>query len=117
MYGKRNNGTMKEVLLDIENNEILTKRSWCISSLGYVVGRNKETNKVEYLHRIIMGNPKGLCVDHINGNKLDNRKCNLRVCSKGDNLRNTFKRNGEYSSAYKGVHFDKQRKKWKAGLS
>lgn len=39
------------------------------------------------LHRFIMGLPKDGYVDHINGNTLDNRKINLRICSNGANLR------------------------------
>tara|TARA_A100001515_G_scaffold99325_1_gene80194 strand:- start:286 stop:876 length:591 start_codon:yes stop_codon:yes gene_type:complete len=55
------------------------------------------------IHRLVMGNPKGMCVDHINGDTLDNRKENLRVCSHSENLRN--KRTKSTSqSGYKGVY-------------
>lgn len=56
-----------------------------------------------YLHREIMKAPKGLVVDHINGNGLDNRKVNLRICTQGQNARNRRKRSDVSGSIYKGV--------------
>lgn len=56
-------------------------------------------------------------VDHINGNGLDNRRCNLRVCSHGENMRNrTMNRNNR--SGYKGVYFDpdKNGRPWRAQI-
>jgi len=37
------------------------------------------------LHRFVMNNPKGMLIDHLNGNTLDNRRCNLRVCNYSEN--------------------------------
>lgn len=47
-----------------------------------------KNGKKQYLHRLIMGNPKGLVIDHINHNTLDNRKCNLRAVSPAENYYN-----------------------------
>ena len=55
------------------------------------------------IHRLVMGNPKEMDVDHINGDTLDNRKENLRVCTTSQNSQN--KRLKSHSqSGYKGVH-------------
>ena len=62
-----------------------------------------------------MGAPKGADVDHINGDTLDNRRSNLRVCDRSQNLCNRKKMAGK-SSRYKGVSYNKLRGKWDARL-
>ena len=54
------------------------------------------------IHRAVMGYPKGMDVDHINGNSLDNRKVNLRVCTRSENAMNK-KTRADSRSGYKGV--------------
>lgn len=66
-----------------------------------------------YLHRFVMDFPtNGLTVDHINRNKLDNRRLNLRVATLSQNNSNsaTDKAN---SSGFKGICFDKRTRLWK----
>jgi hypothetical protein len=66
-----------------------------------------------YLHRFIMNVPmRNPIVDHINGDKLDCRRENLRKCSKQENNRNASKREKTTSSKYKGVY--KHKDKWRA---
>ena len=58
-----------------------------------------------WLHRFLTNCPKGMVVDHINGNPQDNRRCNLRVCTQADNMQNKF---------VKGYSFNKAKQKWEA---
>lgn len=64
-----------------------------------------------------MGVQSGHCmvVDHINHNTLDNRKCNLRVCTHGENNQHSHSRKNS-SSKYKGVFLFKQNGKWAAQI-
>ena len=65
------------------------------------------------LHRLIINSPLGLHTDHINGDRLDNRRANLRVCTHAENARN---RGGDSrnKSGYKGVNSSKNGKRWMA---
>jgi hypothetical protein len=54
-------------------------------------------------------------VDHINGNRADNRPENLRAASRSDNLKNSRIRS-DSTSGVKGVHWDAQSKKWRASV-
>lgn len=71
----------------------------------YAVRNNGEDKKGTRLkakmHRQIMNCPNEYEVDHINGNTLDNRKCNLRICTHAENIRNQKSRGGK--SKYRGV--------------
>ena len=68
-----------------------------------------------WLHREIMNAKKGIYVDHINNDTLDNRKCNLRLCTKGENNHNRVINNNS-TSGYKGVTWKKDAKKWVAQI-
>jgi len=67
------------------------------------------------MHRVIMNTPSDMQTDHINHNTLDNRKQNLRVCTRAENQHNTKLRKNT-SSKYKGVSWDKIHRKWKAQI-
>ncbi len=54
------------------------------------------------MHRIINNTPDGMDTDHINGNALDNRRNNLRTCTRSDNMKNSS-RHINSSSGFKGV--------------
>lgn len=90
------------ILADAEDFDRLKKHSWCVSQTGYAVCCIN--NKIVRLHRYLFGltDPK-LCVDHKNHKQLDNRKCNLRVCTALENARNA---SGKKSSKYPvGIRF------------
>ena len=67
--------------------------------------------KIEYMHRFILKVKNGFDVDHINHNGLDNRKKNLRVCTRSQNNMNSRKRKNQ-TSKYKGVYYNKRDNKW-----
>lgn len=80
--------------------------------------------KTTLLHRLIMGAKPGQVIDHINGNSLDNRRCNLRICSRSQNQANRTKerlgKKGKFDHGFKGVtkHTKKGLKKpWMARLA
>jgi hypothetical protein len=63
-----------------------------------------------------LGAPKDMCVDHINGNTLDNRKNNLRICTNRENISNRTKLGTNNTSGILGVRFDNRRNKWYADI-
>lgn len=79
---------------------------------GYVKGRRSDG--LRYMHRCLTGAAKGKDVDHINGNGLDNRRENLRVCDRSQNSAN---RHAVMSAhGIKGVHFENYTGRWRAEI-
>lgn len=107
------NNKEKLMLCDIEDWENLKNCYW-IEQYGYAVS-TKDYRCIRF-HREVMNidDPK-IQVDHINGNGLDNRKVNLRLCTNQENSRNKY-RNSNNTSGYKGVYFDKERMKWRGAI-
>jgi len=66
-----------------------------------------------YMHRLIMDAQPGQQVDHINGDGMDNRRANLRLCDQSQNNLNSRKR-ANSSSRFKGVTWRKDTQKWQA---
>lgn len=85
VIGKATN-TGNEFIVDLEDFAKIKDLSWYESSVGYM--HHKGQGKVLQLHRIITNAPEGMVVDHINHNKLDNRKSNLRICTQAENCQN-----------------------------
>ena len=97
-------------LVDSEDYHLVAGRKWCCSNGAPM---RYDHGAPVYMHRLIMDAPDGVEVDHINGDRLDNRRCNLRLCTHRQNLRNR-KRQDNGSSRYKGVH--KSAGKWRAQI-
>lgn len=76
--------------------------------------KNAKFHKIS-MHRLIMYAPKGMQVDHINGNTLDNRKENLRICTNAENQHNSNKPKNNLSG-FKGVTWHKNIKIWTASI-
>jgi len=103
----------KKILLDEKNKYLLENYSFCINRDGYLHARSE--GKVKTLHYFFLKKKDGFVVDHINGNKLDNRISNLRYVTHAQNVMNQAKRITN-SSGYKGVTWNKEAKKWKVQL-
>lgn len=107
-------------LVDDEDYELLSSLKWHIHSAGYAV-RNAPRIKGKpqstiYMHRLILNAPEDKVIDHINGEKLDNRRCNLRICTQSQNSKNQRKGNKKYTSKYKGVYYSERDRKWKGTM-
>jgi hypothetical protein len=87
----------RRVLFDQEDLFTVINTKWYISEAGYVANSNHG-----YLHRIIMDAPADKVIDHLNSNKLDNRKCNLRITDQSYNTQNSMK------AKFKGVYDTKR---------
>jgi len=121
--GWKHTGKYIAIVDDIDGD--LAKLNWSICSTkdGVYAKRQHDaiTKKIDLLHRIILeriiGRPlaKGEYPDHINRNKLDNRRENLRVATNSQNTANAS-RSKSNTSGYKGVTWDKNRGKWIAQI-
>jgi HNH endonuclease len=96
----------------------LTEHRWCRGRNGYAM-RNAHAEdgvrRAVYMHREIVGlvHGDGLEADHRNGDKLDNRRSNLRVVTRAENCQNITS-GGWGASRYRGVTWDATRGKWVA---
>lgn len=118
---------MKEILLyrgeialvDNEDFDLINAFGWYRANGTYAVrtSYSEEGKKTTvYMHRTIVCCPPGFEVDHINRNKLDNRRENLRVCTVGENRRNTDMRRNN-TSGLKGIYWKDRPKKWEASIN
>jgi len=102
----KSKGINHEVLFDDEDFDLISKYNWEIRDGGYVVGRLKGSKKRSSIrmHRLILNlsDPK-IITDHINHNKLDNRRENLRICSPAQNSYNKQKHQRN-TTGFKGVY-------------
>lgn len=110
----------QEVVVDASQKEFVRSRKWYatgpkhkqyISCFLYKDGKQKSVS----LHRALMGSPDGMQVDHINGNPLDNRLCNLRIAKRAENMWN-MGRNSKNTSGYKGVSWMATNNKWQVKI-
>jgi len=106
----------KFALVDDADYDALAAVKWCANTqphTTYAV-RGSEGRTVQ-MHRLITAAPKGVQVDHINGDGLDNRRDNLRLCTHAENQRN--QRVQAHSSKYKGVSWDTRDGKWRSQIT
>lgn len=104
----------REIQID-ETDKDICKYDWRISPDGYA--RTTIEGKRWFLHRYLLQPKEGMQVDHINGNILDNRRINLRVCTNRENSINAKPMKTKIYSKFKGVSYcstEKRRKRWVA---
>lgn len=99
-------------LVDEDVFEKIKNQKWGFVRTGYA--QKRINYRLVYLHRLVMGleHRDGKIVDHINGNRLDNRKENLRICTIPENARNCISRRSKHG--FKGVQKNKKRNKFQA---
>jgi hypothetical protein len=109
-----------EVIVDVDEYDRLSQYKWHLFD-GYAC-RSKylpdNRRRTQRMHREIMDLDIGdkIRVDHINRNRLDNRKCNLRTCNQSQNAMNSVPRRNN-NTGYKGVSYYSPRKKFRAMIS
>lgn len=116
------NAAGKSATVDDADYENVARYNWYMSSAGYACrnlwlkGQGRATTV--YLHRVVMQPPQGITVDHKNGDRLDNRRSNLRLATVGENRRNSGLRSNN-TSGYAGVHLFKQKvnNRWQARIA
>jgi predicted GIY-YIG superfamily endonuclease len=98
----------KVAVIDSSDAELVSKHSWFTENTGYAAA--KVNGKKVYLHRWLLGlTNRGQICDHLNGDKLDNRRANLKVCTQSENLRNIAK--CDSISGFRGLRYDPRRSK------
>lgn len=101
-------------LVDDADYELVSQYRWHYDR-GYAA-RTVHGVGIEYMHRLINQTPRGLSTDHINSNKLDNRRSNLRTCNQTLNNANSRVRK-DNTSGSKGVVWHKRNQKWQAQIT
>lgn len=109
------NGTA--VLVDDEDLERLLPYKWAehrttdhLTSYARAEVNGKKDRRL--MHRMILDAPRGSDIDHINGDGLDNRKVNLRLATRSQNMHNQRNRRNN-TSGFKGVTLDSRNGRWR----
>lgn len=106
-----NSDRVAQVSTDDDYN-LVRQYSWTLGNHGYAQARIG--GKYLLMHRVIMNPGPNLVVDHINHDKLDNRRENLRICTQAENMMNQNSNVG--SSRFKGVSWNKRTNKFEASV-
>ncbi len=104
----------KYALVDDEDFDWLNQWKWRYHSNGYAarsLKRIEGKRPLEYMHRVVLGVRKGQETDHINRNRLDNQRSNLRFSDRVKNMHNIGLRPWN-KSGFAGVWWHKQTQKW-----
>lgn len=101
-------------LIDKDDYCLVEKKKWCCVYRGKAktpcaMASPSKRMPYCYLHRAIMKPPSDMVVDHINGDGLDNRRCNLRICTQSQNTMNRHQ-----EKKWKGISYRKDNQIWRA---
>lgn len=102
----------KICLVDIEDLPKIMFHSWCLNTQGYAIATINR--KITLMHRLILNT--NMDIDHANHNVLDNRKQNLRCCTRSQNNSNKSKQRNT-TSKYLGVSFCPIKNKWRVQIT
>lgn len=102
----------KVTVVDDDDFDRLSQVKWHYSPEGYA----RNSWSLGYMHRAIMGAPTGMEIDHIDGNKLNNTKANLRICTGQQNDFNRQWKRPRAQSRFKGVRIGRNGIRWQAGI-
>jgi len=119
---RRRDGTVcAHATVDIGDLDWLNQHRWSLRAQGYAARTAKRGGKewAVAMHRAILGLELGdpRQVDHINGNRLDNRRANLRVVTNAENGQNRTSLQARNISGYRGVTWYAPRRKWRAKVT
>lgn len=108
-------------IVDDEDYNRLMGTSWYAlisSNLVYAARRvtDDRGRRIQLMHRLLLGEPDGLQVDHENHNGLDNQRSNLRIATYRQNQGNSRK-NKSATSIYKGVYWSTPRSRWDSEIT
>jgi len=111
-------------IVDDDNYDFLMQWSWGLTNFGYVIRaqhievlNGKQIKEYTLMHKLILNPSPEKQTDHIDGNKLNNQRANLREATASQNLMNKPKRKGTFSSKYKGVCWSERDKKWRCYIN
>ena len=110
----------KYAIVDPDDFEKLNQYKWCLrkdTHTFYAQRTDNKRKKTVIMHRQITAAPKGVIIDHINRNGLDNRKANLRFATITQNSWNSGRNVSTDSSKYKGICWQKGKGRWRARIS
>jgi len=105
----RQGEVVARAIVDDADVELVSQHSWHLAKTGYAATNIKK--RVITLHRFLLQEPP-IQVDHINRDKLDCRRQNMRVVTDAQNKQNVPARGG--TSQYRGVSWDERQQKWSA---
>lgn len=107
----------KVALVDDEDFESVNQFKWYAQNKrGSFYAARKSSETAEIMHRFLLKPPSGMVIDHIDGNSLNNQRKNLRIVTPRQNSLNRRKGKGATTSKFKGVNWDKFRKRWVAQI-